>query len=334
VRIKGEFPRVKPRYAREEVTDAERDSLKTQLRTWVDKFFDREANTVYFENLIDVVAVFTAYINPFHELGSSEMDLAMKTFFWMWHTDDVLEMAIERNIPFSFVDQALYQFIGALRGKAKLFADVQGCPGFRKLFNSAQTIHESFEKHSFSFEDISEPFIEAVQRYYAAMRWYSVERIEGAYSEETFKYWRRTIAFLDIFGMAILMLHRVKIPNQVLISPSFIRIHTIANSMAGFTNDVLGLSKEFKYGQRDNFLVFKVLQKQIPIQQAVSEVCTLIENELEDYLMLRDAMLYEFSHHPILVKYVDILEAMIDGHNKIYLHSQRHLSAGKVRLTR
>jgi len=65
VHIKGEFPRIKPRKARDAVTDSELEGLKTRLRVWVDKFFDREANPTYFEDLIHSSALFTAYINPF-----------------------------------------------------------------------------------------------------------------------------------------------------------------------------------------------------------------------------------------------------------------------------
>jgi len=248
------------------------------------------------------------------------MELAMMTYFWLWHTDDVLEMAVETNIPFAIVDEGLNQFITVLRGETKKFAEVEGCPGFRRLFDSLLTIQQLFEERSFGYEDIAESFIFFLKRYFGAMRWFSVERIEGAYSEETFRFWRRIIAYFDGIAEVILMLHRLQLPKKVVNSPSLRRILDITNSIGGFINDVLGLSKEIKYKQRDNLVLFKVLQKGIPVDEAVSQVCALIKSELTDYIMLRDD--------------IDILEALMDGHNQIYAHSHRHLSAGKVQVLR
>ena len=164
VHIKGEFPRFKPRVEREDVTEAELETLTSKLRAWVAMFFDPETQATYFEDLIYTVALYTAYVNPFHDIASVEMELGMQTYFWLWHGDDVLEMAIERNIPFSTVDQALDQFIGVLRGQVKNFVDVEGCPGFRSLFNALVTIHAAFEKHADEHENIMGYFM-FLQRY-------------------------------------------------------------------------------------------------------------------------------------------------------------------------
>lgn len=99
-------------------------------------------------------------------------------------------------------------------------------------------------------------------------------------------------------------------------------------------NDLLGMNKEFGNGQKDNLVVFKALQKQMPLDEAVKEVCDHLDLEMEDFFLLKQVVLKEFSNEPNLVKYVDILESLIDGHNRIYPESTRHRSAGCIQLSR
>lgn len=108
----------------------------------------------------------------------------------------------------------------------------------------------------------------------------------------------------------------------------------MGNVFGGFANDLLGMKKEFANGERDNLIVFMVLEKNIPLNVAVQRVCELLTNELRDYILLKDVILTEFDHDDNLIKYLDILDSMIDGHNVIYLESSRHLCVGSVTLTR
>jgi len=94
-------------------------------------------------------------------------------------------------------------------------------------------------------------------------------------------------------------------------------------------NDLLGLRKEFRNKEEDNLVVFKVLQKGIPLQVAVREVCEFMKTELIDYMLLRDVIVMKFPYEPSLVKYIDILESMMDGHQRVYAQSDRHLSLEK-----
>jgi len=334
VRVRSEFPRIQPRNARENLSTTELELLKTKLGVWVDFFFNTKADTKYFEDLIQVISLWSAYANVSVDIDSEHMALTLKTFFWLWHTDDVLELSFEKNIPCHILDKGISQLLQVLRDDDREFVEVEGCPGFRSLFNSLVDLHESFKRYNSGYKDISGPFRFFLRKYFGAMRWYAVERLDGFYSEETFACWRHHVSAFDFFASVIFMLSGHSLPNKLLKSPSLRRILEIFNSVSGSTNDLLGLTKEFKYGQIDNLVVFKVLHRGIPIQEAVAQVCESVKSQLTDFLLLRDSILYEFSHDPDLVQYIDLLETMMDGHNRIYPESNRHLSAGKVTLSR
>lgn len=70
------------------------------------------------------------------------------------------------------------------------------------------------------------------------------------------------------------------------------------------------------------------------LEEAVAEICNLLKSELTDYILMKRVILLEFSNDPILVRYLDMLDSLIDGHNRIYQQSARHYSAGCVTLTR
>jgi len=329
----GEIPRVLPKYSRESLSEEDLQKMANKLEEWVNLYFDLKSQSKYFTVLTKTVALFSAYTNPFNGIETEEMELFLKLSFWCWHTDDFLEMAIGKGIPFRVLETGLNQLLATLNGDGKCFQGVQGCPGFGFLYNSLLNIQESLQKHNPGYKDSLGSFQFFLRRYFDAMSWYAAGRVDFEYSEETFKFWRRIISFFDGIASIICLVNQIILPTHILKSPLLQRILDITNSSGGFVNDLLGLRKEFQNKEEDNLVVFKVLQKGIPLQVAVREVCDFMKTELMDYMLLRDVILRKFSWEPSLVKYIDILESMMDGHNRVYAHSERHLSVGKVEVT-
>ncbi len=79
--------------------------------------------------------------------------------------------------------------------------------------------------------------------------------------------------------------------------------------------------------------MFKVTEKSVPIEEAVQQVCMLIENELSDYLLLKKVILKEFYYEANLVRYLEMLDSLCDGHLMLYVENKRQSSDGPITLT-
>jgi len=205
---------------------------------------------------------------------------------------------------------------------------------FKQLFTSWLDLHRSCDDIVPDYRRRVGPMKFYLQRYFEAQRWYCVDRIDERYSEQTFRAWRRIVAYFDGIVEVVALIHGVTVPPEISRSPTLLRILEICNSFGGFVNDLVGMRKEFQNGQRDNIIVFKVLSKGIPLEEAVQEICSLLASELTDYILMKRVILLEFNNDPNLCRYMDMLDSLIDGHNRIYQQSTRHHSAGCVTLTR
>jgi len=329
VHIKSQFPRIKPNFEREEINEETIETLKTKLMEWIQKHFDTSKKSKYFDEIAKASVLFSVYINPFSEICSQEMELAIKIYFWLWYTDDEIEMAIENGIPFESLKEGTDQLNAALNGTTE-FKHVETYPFFEALFHSNVDLYLMIRKSEFPLG----PTQSCLQKYFEAQRWFSVDTIDERYSEESFKTWRRIIAYFDGIAEIVALVEGVALSEEIRRSPSFQRILNIANAFGGFVNDLIGMKKEFANSQKDNLIVFKVLCKGMPLKLAVEEICGLMKSELQDYVLMKKVILREFNNDAELIKYIDILDSLIDGHNRIYAQSTRHHSVGCVTLTR
>lgn len=314
--------------------------LCSNLQLWVNANFATAGREEYFKELVLSTVLFVVYINPLAELHSDEMTIGLKLYFWLWYTDDVLENAIEDKIHFNDLKRITDQLHSIVMDKydngyaPDQFKGVPNYPIFRQLFDSLLQCHNECRKLLPDYEKRVKTFANDLQRYFTAMRWFCVDEIDGRYSEESFKTYRRIIAFFDGIADVVALIHGVSLSDEILNSSTMKRLIEIVNSFGGYTNDILGIKKELTNGQKDNLIVFMVLKKRIPLDVAVRQVCALLANELADYDLLKEAILNEFDYDDNLVKYLDILDSLIDGHNMLYLQSTRHHSTGSVSLTR
>lgn len=111
------------------------------------------------------------------------------------------------------------------------------------------------------------------------------------------------------------------------------RLLDAVNAIGAYTNDLLCMKNDFA-NEKDNLIVFMVIEKKIPLDEAVRQVCEIIADELIDYDLLKRAILKEFDYDDNLNKYLDIIDSVIDGHNMLYIRGMRYRSGGSVSLTR
>lgn len=292
----------------------------------------------YFKEMKLAIILFTVYINPIPELFSEEMDLCIKFISVIWCIDDVLEDAIEQKVHFKILKQGNDQLSSILLGKYDnadgKFEDVANYPHFGQLFKSLLEIHNICRKTVPGYEKNVTIFYDRVQSFFDVHRWSCVDEIDGRYSEESFRIFREKVAFYDGTVELVALLQGVKLPDEILRSPTLRRILDIGNALGAFANDLLGMKKEFGNGEKDNYVVFKVLQKNIPIEEAVQQICKLMETGLTDYVLLKRVIIQEFDHDDALIRYLEICDYILDGHNLMYAQSARHRSVGSVTLTR
>lgn len=147
VNIKSQFARLKPKYERKTVENAEFELLSAKLYDWYHSNFPVTGQEEYFKEISDVTVAWTIYIDPLTELHSDEMDLSIKMIGWLWYLDDALDKAIEANtVPVQILKQASHKILSILSseyesGEFDAEKDVVGFPEFRPLFNSLLTWH-------------------------------------------------------------------------------------------------------------------------------------------------------------------------------------------------
>lgn len=328
VHVKSEYPRLKPKLERKHVERCDLEALCDHLLVWVNANFVTSGREKYYKELASATILFSVYVNPIPELYSIELDLCTRFCFWLWYIDDVIENAIYKKVHFKVLKHGTDQLEWILMGKydtaERKFEAVPNHPVFGHLFDSLLELHNFCEKTLPGYKNRIKSFTNCLQRYFAAQRWFCIDEIDGRYSEESFRTHRKYLAFFDGVADGVALIHGVTLSDEISNSPTLKRILEVANVFGGFANDLLGMKKEFSNGQKDNLIVFKVLEKKIPLDEAVRQVCELLASELSDYVLLKEVMLKEFDHDDNLVRYLDILDSLIDGHNVIYIESPRH----------
>lgn len=338
IHVKSRFPRLKPKYERKFVEKHDIEKLIANFTGWFNSHFDTTGREEYFKDMKLAIILFTVYINPIPELFSEEMDLCIKYIAVIWYIDDVLEDAIDNKVNFKILKRGNDQLSSILLGKYDnadgKFEEIPNYPHFGQLFTSLLEVHNICRKTVPGYDKNVKTFYDRVQSFFDVHRWSCVDEIDGRYSEESFRIFREKVAFYDGTVELVALLHGVKLSDEILTSPTLRRILDIGNALGAFANDLLGMKKEFGNGEKDNFVVFKVLQKNIPIGEAVQQICKLMETGLTDYNLLKEVIVQEFDYEENLVRYLEICDYILDGHNLMYAQSQRHRSVGSVTLTR
>lgn len=333
--VKSEYPRLKPKFERQHVENGDLEVLSANLLVWVNEYFVTTGQEEHFKELTLTVALLTVYVNPQSELYSPQMELCLKFCFWLWYIDDVIENAITNKIHFKELKRGTDQLQAILMFDADLkFEDIPNYPIFGHLFYSLSELHNLCQKNFPGYERGVKYFSDCLQRYFSAQRWLCIEDIDGRYSEETFRAYRKKMAFFDGIADSLALVHEVALSYDIWNSTTMKRLLDIANVFGAFVNDLLGMRKEFANGQKDSLIVFKVVEKKIPLDVATQQVCELLATELSDYVLLKGVILKEFDYDDNLIRYLDILDSIIDGHNVIYARSARHRSVGSISLTR
>jgi len=315
------------------------EALGTQLLAWVNNSFETIGQEKYFKELVSASILFSLYTDPQLRFHTKEVELSIRLALWLWLNDDVLEQATTNKIELRalklYTDQILSIFTDKYDNIPKPeFQAVLGYPTFRDLFYWLLEWHNVSRGFLPEYEYLVKNFANSLTSYFTALRWSSVDQIDGRYSVESFKTYRKAVAFMDGTANGVALINGVKLPNEMLNCVTMKRLLEVANVFGGFANDLLGMKKEFANEERDNLIVFMVLEKKIPLPVAVAQVSELLSSELSDYVLLKQVILQEFDYDENLVKYLDILDSLIDGHNVIYAGSTRHLAVGSVTLTR
>lgn len=324
IHVKSQFSRLNPKFQRKHVEPHDLEALVNKLLAWVNCHFETTGREEYFKRLALTSILYAAYCNPLPELYSTEMDLLIKFFFLAWHGDDEMEDAIEKNISLKELKQGTDQLKGILMSEydtGKQFVNVPNCTQFLNTFNLLLDLHTCCKKALPEYEKRVDMLRYCIQRYFDGLRWYCVDEINERYSEETFKTWRKVITCYDGKAEFMALIQGISLPVEILESPTLKRILDISVSILGFVNDLLGMKNEFYEGRKDNFIVFKVLSKGIPLKDAVQQVSQLVDAELSDYILLKQVVLQEFDHEDNLVRYLDMLDSFIDGFNMVYAES-------------
>jgi len=149
----GEISRVQPKYTRENSSEEHLQKTANKLEECANLYFDLKSQSKYFQALTKTVALFSAYPNPFNGIETEEMELFLKLSFWCWRTDDFLEMAIEKGIPFHVLETGLNLLLATLNGDQKCFQAVHGCSGFGFLYSSLLNIRESLQQQNLGYMD-------------------------------------------------------------------------------------------------------------------------------------------------------------------------------------
>lgn len=330
---------MKPKYARKQISNYDVEGLVANLQRWATSHHCvMTGRQEYFKAMMESAISFAIYCYPIPELHSAEMDVTIKIFFFLWYIDDILEDAAKSEVCVKSLHQGNDEIASILLGrydKSTQFVDVPKYPSFRSLFNLLFDVHTIWKRIAPpGYEQRVKVFHARLQRYLDCFRWNCIDEVDGRYSEETFVYFRGMTVFMDGSMDVISVINGVTLSDEIMRSPTLSRLIGIVNEFGAYGNDLCGMRKEFtnKHGQ-DNLVVFKVLEKQIPLAEAVEQVCKRVENNLNDYNRLKEVILKEFDYDSNLVRYLDLLDSLSDGHNMLYISSSRHGSMGSITLT-
>lgn len=203
--VKGEYPRLKPRFEREHVDEIDLKALSANLMVWIKENFETNGKEKYFEELALSCVLLVVYTNTIPELYSDDVHLSFKFFFWLWYADDLIENAIENKIERAALKLATDQIRSILTGKYDnsstiKFQDVPNYPIFGNLFHTLLQLHNVCRVRLPEYEIRVKNFSNDLNRFFAGHRLFNAGRIDGRYSEESFKTYRKTVAF--VYGTA------------------------------------------------------------------------------------------------------------------------------------
>ncbi len=333
------MPRLKPKHERKLIEDSEVRALCSELMHWVHDNFQIDGREEYFKAVALTSVLFSTYAHPVPDLYSKEMDYCLKYFFLLWYMDDVFEDAIENKTHFKELKRVMVQFQFIWIGKyddessTEKFENETSFPALNELFDSMLQLHKLWKKNLPDYEHRVKKFVNAFQLWFDALTMYSVDKLDYRYTEESFKTYRRNVAGMELSIEFLALVHNVDVSDAISKSATMKRLIVACNAIVAFSNDVLGIIKDFAKGHRDSLITFLVREKKTPLDVAVRRVCEVVEGEMIDYDLLKSAILKEFDNDDNLIKYLDILDSVIDGHYMLY-NGPRYRSRGLVTLTR
>lgn len=138
---------------------------------------------------------------------------------------------------------------------------------------------------------------------------------------------------------AIVFLQKIVISPKIRRHPAFHQIQNIVVSNVQWINDILGVKKDFGYyqqsGDPDNEIVFRVVNKGEDLHSVVEETCLKMGEELQDLILVKEALVDLFGEDENLLRYFNVVDAFLDGQNQAYVENGRYqTSRGFVTLTR
>lgn len=330
---------MKPKYARKQISNYDEEVLIDNLQRWATSHHCvMTGREEYFKEMMTSAIYFAIYCYPIPELHSAEMDVTIKIFFWLFYIDDILEYAVKTKVCVKSLHQGNNEIASILLGKydnSKQFVDVPKYPSFRSVCNLLFDIHIIWKRIAPpGYERRVKVFHARLQRFFDCFRWNCIDEVDGRYSEATFVYFRNITVFMDGSMDVISVVDGVTLSDEIMRSPTLSRLTDIVNGFGAYTNDLCGMRKELcnMHGE-DNLVRFKVLEKKIPLSEAVEQVCKRVEDDLNDYNRLKEVILKEFDYDSNLVRYLDLLDSLTDGHNMLYINSSRHGTMGSITLT-
>ncbi|XP_035715151.1 uncharacterized protein LOC110859113 [Folsomia candida] len=347
--VSSYFTRIDCPLEQDPICPATLSRLVDALLLWCRDYFpDVQQNPHYYKETALASIYYICYGNPLCSVTSPEMDIAIKFAMWLWLFDDAMEDLTRKNIDPSVFKEETDRIGKITQGcfDPQRAAPPPQCPAqttppppskddvqtlFWNFGNSLYAWHQLAGRAIMEYSRKMRRFNVCMATYMQALQWMNICHIDGRYSETTFKAFRKPNSYFCGIAELLAVLNNVDLGgNGVEDGMIFNRVVDSLTSIGAFTNDVLGLKKDFKPEAHDNLVVFKVIEKNKKLETAVNQVCHLISEEVADYGQLKRVLLHQTGENEGVEKYLQVWEALLHGHLRLYAECTRYRCCGEV----
>ncbi|OXA62159.1 hypothetical protein Fcan01_01117 [Folsomia candida] len=140
-------------------------------------------------------------------------------------------------------------------------------------------------------------------------------------SANTHRYLRSSDGTIAHMVNVMAVIRDAIVPRKVTENPIFRRFLATVDEISGAFNDILGLQKDIRIGEENGNVMYKV-KRGVELQVALEEEISILKNNINDYMKLKEIIVKYFPLDKNLEEYFDITDSVLFGLFQVFTESE------------
>lgn len=308
------------------------------LLTWAVNIKLLQEESKYYKKFQGNFAPFSAFFAPNLKFTDPQMDAFMLLAAFYFVFDDIVDNVVDHRetkslLTASDLENVVNKYINLFKGNPRLLPDVTPVENFPLYVPLSKCILDFQEKCSESipeYQNIRQFFLQDMEEY---LKWVIATYNESGDSnvtEESYLFMRRYFSGAAPTFEFVALMNGINLQEDMRNNNMFKKLKETALNIISITNDIFSLKKEIKNNESGNFILVKVLQSKLPLDEAFRQANVFLNTEIKSFINLNNALRSAFPCDQQLHKYISSMANMIDGHLRWYEHCKRY---GTIQLT-